>query len=43
VKQRKGLDSEWLLEISGGEDREYLEEILLEWKERFVSGGEPYL
>ena len=42
VKQRKGMNSEDLLEFSGGEDGEYLEKILTEWKERFVSGGEQY-
>jgi hypothetical protein len=41
VKQGRG-GAENLLEFPEGKDGEYLERILKEWKEKFVSGGEQY-
>ena len=43
ARQGKGIGSEDLLQFSGRGDGESLGEILQEWKEKYVSGGEQYL
>ena len=43
VKQGKGGGTEDLLKFSGEEDGAHLENILRDWKERFVSGGKQFM